>query len=215
MMSPALGNRLPGRRVLGNRQVGRSLHFSLTCFYVVFIVVHVTLVVVTAFRPNMNRITLGTDGTSWVGVGIAGALVGAVVVVNVGANKLSWHRPRLVLHAYQRVVAPVRGALFDRLVPRAGYRPDQISPYFWPNGRPPTSDEYRELRANEFADARLLVHGEVEHAVELSPEELRQLGRSEQITLHDCIQGWSGYAQWAGVPMHALLDLVGPLSGTR
>jgi methionine sulfoxide reductase catalytic subunit len=34
------------------------------------------------------------------------------------------------------------------------------------------------------------------------------MAKQEQITTHFCIQGWSGVAQWGGVPMHDILDLV-------
>ncbi len=216
MMSPAIANRFsraPGG--VRNRQLGRSLHFLLACFYIVFIIFHVALVAITNLRPNMSRITLGTAANSWTGVLIGLVIIAVVVAVNVGANKASWHTPLAVLRTYQHVVAPVMGALFDHMVPRSGYRPDQISPFFWPNGKPPTSQTYAELRDNDFRDARLHIHGEVDHEVDLSPTELRALGRSEQITLHDCIQGWSGIAQWAGVPMGAILDLVQPRPGTR
>jgi len=32
----------------------------------------------------------------------------------------------------------------------------------------------------------------------------------ESVTMHHCIQGWTGIAQWRGVPMKALVDLVKP-----
>jgi DMSO/TMAO reductase YedYZ molybdopterin-dependent catalytic subunit len=36
------------------------------------------------------------------------------------------------------------------------------------------------------------------------------LGETEHITMHHCIQGWSGIARWGGIPMKALIDLVQP-----
>jgi sulfoxide reductase catalytic subunit YedY len=36
------------------------------------------------------------------------------------------------------------------------------------------------------------------------------LPRQSQITLHNCIQGWTGIAEWTGVPITALLQLCGP-----
>jgi methionine sulfoxide reductase catalytic subunit len=44
---------------------------------------------------------------------------------------------------------------------------------------------------------------------------LRALGKKEQITLHHCIQGWSGIAEWGGVPMADLVKLVRPLPEAR
>jgi DMSO/TMAO reductase YedYZ molybdopterin-dependent catalytic subunit len=50
----------------------------------------------------------------------------------------------------------------------------------------------------------------VENPVELSLDELRSLGKQEQITLHNCIQGWSGIAEWGGVSIAKLVELVKP-----
>jgi DMSO/TMAO reductase YedYZ molybdopterin-dependent catalytic subunit len=50
----------------------------------------------------------------------------------------------------------------------------------------------------------------VENSVELSLDELRALGQRTQITLHHCIQGWSGIAAWGGLPMAELIKLVRP-----
>ena len=32
----------------------------------------------------------------------------------------------------------------------------------------------------------------------------------EHITMHHCIQGWSGIAKWGGIPMKTLIELVRP-----
>ncbi|MCZ2075702.1 MAG: molybdopterin-dependent oxidoreductase [Bryobacterales bacterium] len=41
-------------------------------------------------------------------------------------------------------------------------------------------------------------------------DDLRGLGEKTQITLHHCIQGWSGIAAWSGVPVVELMRLVKP-----
>jgi len=79
----------------------------------------------------------------------------------------------------------------------------------------PVCEEWRNLAAAGFRDYRLRVSGCVEKPVELSLDEMRALGRDEQVSLHHCIQGWSGIAQWAGVSMRRLIDLVKPLPGAR
>jgi DMSO/TMAO reductase YedYZ molybdopterin-dependent catalytic subunit len=74
----------------------------------------------------------------------------------------------------------------------------------------PTSDEWKTLGAGDFQDYRLKVYGQVEHPVELSLDDLRALGTKTQITLHHCIQGWSGIAAWGGLPLAELIRLVRP-----
>ncbi len=36
------------------------------------------------------------------------------------------------------------------------------------------------------------------------------LGQENHITLHHCIQGWSGVAEWGRLSMRALIHLVQP-----
>ena len=57
-----------------------------------------------------------------------------------------------------------------------------------------------DLAADDFRDYRLKVSGLVENPVELSLDEIRAMGKKTQITLHHCIQGWSGIAEWGGLP---------------
>jgi DMSO/TMAO reductase YedYZ molybdopterin-dependent catalytic subunit len=98
----------------------------------------------------------------------------------------------------------------NKLVPQQHYSEQDISPYFWPNGKMPVSDNWNRLAENGFRDFRLKVGGLVEKPVELSLADLEKLGESEYITMHHCIQGWSGIAKWGGIPMKTLIELVRP-----
>jgi sulfoxide reductase catalytic subunit YedY len=98
----------------------------------------------------------------------------------------------------------------NRAEPRAQFGRQDISPFLWANGKPPTSDHYHALAASGFKDYRLKIGGLVDNPVELSLDELRAMGTTTQITLHHCIQGWSGIAEWGGVPMSRILKLVRP-----
>jgi DMSO/TMAO reductase YedYZ molybdopterin-dependent catalytic subunit len=79
----------------------------------------------------------------------------------------------------------------------------------------PTSDAFRRLHEGGFRDYRLRIDGDVDHPVELSLEQLRAMDGHEQITQHNCIQGWSGIAQWRGVRVSDLLEIVRPRPGAR
>ncbi len=67
------------------------------------------------------------------------------------------------------------------------------------------------MAADGFKAYRLRVYGLVANPVELSLDGLRALGKKTQITLHHCIQGWSGIAEWCGLPLEELIKLVRPL----
>ena len=65
-------------------------------------------------------------------------------------------------------------------------------------------------RPEGFKSYKLKLSGMVDNPVELSLDEMRALGAEESITMHHCIQGWSGIAQWRGISMRKLIELVKP-----
>jgi DMSO/TMAO reductase YedYZ molybdopterin-dependent catalytic subunit/thiosulfate reductase cytochrome b subunit len=210
-MSPAFTARFTWYpRLPGNRQVGRSMHFLVMCAFVGFILAHVAMVVRTGFARNMNHIVMGTDTANPIGLVLGLMGIGSVIALNALANWAAWRRPRAVQHVAQAIVSPVMGFLLDNAVPVAEFGRGDISPFFWPNGKMPTSDEWKTLAAGDFKDYRLKVTGLVENPVELSLDDLQALGKKTQITLHHCIQGWSGIAAWGGLPLTEVIKLVRP-----
>jgi methionine sulfoxide reductase catalytic subunit len=210
-MSPALDSRFPWYpRLFGGRQRARSLHFLLLLGYVVFIVIHVTLVFATGGARNMNHIVLGKDDTGPLGLIVGAVGIAVVVGACVAAHWIAWNRPRIAQLVARRTVGAIERSWLNGLVPRAEYGRGDISPRFWPNGSLPTSDEWLKLGLKGYEDYRLRVYGMVENPVELSLDQLRAMAKQEQTTLHNCIQGWSGIAEWGGLPMAALIDLVRP-----
>ncbi len=211
-MSPALTNRFRWYpRLPGNRQVGRSLHFLVMCAFVAFTILHVAMVALTGLERNMNHIVLGTDDARPAGLVLGALGIAVVVAINAAANWAAWRRPRAVQHAARAIVTPVMNVALDRAVPVAQFSPSDISPFFWINGTMPTSAEWLTLADADFAGYRLRVHGLLERELELSLADLRKAGGKTQVTLHHCIQGWSGIAAWTGIALGDLLALARPL----
>jgi DMSO/TMAO reductase YedYZ molybdopterin-dependent catalytic subunit len=77
------------------------------------------------------------------------------------------------------------------------------------SGDPPRKALYQRLLANRFTDWRLPIDGLVERPTSLSLAELKRCPSSTQITEQTCEEGWSFVAQWTGVPLSHLLNLVG------
>ena len=211
-MSPALVNHFPSyTKIFGGRQGARSLHFINLVGFGCFVMVHVTLVVITGFARNMNHIVLGTDDLRPAGM-VLGFIGLAVVVLSwIAAHHISWKFPRGLQHAQKAVTHPVKLMTLDKLEPRQHYTEEDISPYLWPNGKLPVREDWKRLASENFAGFRLKVGGLVENPVELSLDDLRALGEEENITMHHCIQGWSAVAQWGGVSMKRLVEHVRPL----
>jgi DMSO/TMAO reductase YedYZ molybdopterin-dependent catalytic subunit/thiosulfate reductase cytochrome b subunit len=215
-MSPAIDNRFQWYpRLFGGRQSARSIHFLLLLSYLGFIAVHVAMVVATGLARNMDHIVMGTDETGLPGLVLGAVGIGVIILACVGSNWVSRYRPRALQHAARRLVEGLMSVTTDPLVPRAQYRREEISPHFWPNGMMPTSEEWLRLAEGDFRDYRLRIHGLVENPVELSLDEIRAMGKREQITMHHCIQGWSGIAEWGGLPLSALVERVRPAPEVR
>lgn len=210
-MSPSLEARFPWYiKLFGGRQVARSLHFLSLIAFLLFIVVHTALVLIVHFQDNIRNIVLGNPQSN-LGLAITLAVI-ALFVVAVFYVWASWQTlrdPRLMQHALGLLVDPVRKALLHREESKQHYQPSDISPYFWVNGRPPDSKEYRQLAQDNFAGWKLEVSGLIVSPFHLSLEDLRKLPKRTQITKHNCIQGWSGVAEWGGVLMADIIKLCG------
>jgi methionine sulfoxide reductase catalytic subunit len=209
-MSPALSTRFKrvSRRL--SIQAARSLHFLVLCWFLFFVVVHVTLVFTTGALRNLNHIYAGSDSANWVGIGMFAASMAVVIVGWVAATPVTLRHPRWVQRVGFALIGPLQ-RLFEHSDAKPGeYGEKDISPYFWHNGKYPESAEYRALFDGHFVDYRLRAGGIVENPTELTLEQLRALPYHEQITQHFCIQGWSGIAKWGGVSMQTILDVVKP-----
>jgi thiosulfate reductase cytochrome b subunit len=104
-ISPSLGERHPWYpRLFGGRQVARSIHVLLLFGYILFVLTHVSMVLLTGFVQNMNRIVLGHGGDSCLG-----AIIGVIAIACV----LAVHTALLLLtHSF-----PDRTMTFVKVIP--------------------------------------------------------------------------------------------------
>ena len=95
------------------------------------------------------------------------------------------------------------------------FRRDQISAVHPTNGPAPIDASYRAMLANRFRDWSLKVEGLVARPTSFSLSDLKQMPTERHITLHACEQGWSYIAEWTGVKLSRILDLVGTRATAR
>jgi methionine sulfoxide reductase catalytic subunit len=155
-----------------------------------------------------------------VGQAVTRVIIGVTLVVAIwlAASYLSLidlRRSQRVLYGLQ---VPVKRLFLDRLTSQQRrkhtFTEQDISPFHWVNTRPPDleqSPEWVALRANDFRDFRLEVGGLVREPRSFTLEELKALSSQDQITMHTCMQGWTGIAKWSGVPLRDVLAQVEPL----
>lgn len=91
----------------------------------------------------------------------------------------------------------------------------QISAKPFANGKAPGGKEFNLLQAGGFSDWRLAVDGLVARPATMSLAELRSYPSHSQITHLACEEGWSFIAEWIGVPLSHVLNLVGVLPQAR
>jgi len=214
LQSPAVAARFRTQNTWLNRQVARTIHFAVLVYFVLFIIIHVTMVFVTGLIGNLNHITRGVNDNSYGGLGLFVIGIALVAAAWLLATPLTLRYPRLVQHGGRLVMGWLRN-LLEQLKPVANFEEKDISPYFWPNGTPPDSEEYRSHLVEGFQRYKLKVGGLVENPVELSYAELQGMPKSEQITQHYCIQGWSGIAKWGGVRVSEIMRIVRPKPQAR
>ncbi len=206
-MSPALTARFPWYlRLFGNRQKARSLHFLALVGYLIFIPIHVGLVMIEHFPEKMNQIVLGLQSQqAGAAMAIGLAAIVLVAIIHVALTSWSQRNPRSVQHLSGGLTDWLTRLLLYRLTTRQEYTAADISPTFWVNGRPPTSPAWTSLANDRFLGWRLEVGGLVERPLRLSLADLRAMPPKRQITQHCCIQGWSAFAEWTGVPVAEIL----------
>jgi DMSO/TMAO reductase YedYZ molybdopterin-dependent catalytic subunit len=78
-----------------------------------------------------------------------------------------------------------------------------------PNEMPPLNEAFKSLQAGGFADWRLSVDGMVARPGTFSLAQLMSYPSRSQITQLVCEEGWSYIAEWTGVPLSHVLELVG------
>jgi DMSO/TMAO reductase YedYZ molybdopterin-dependent catalytic subunit/thiosulfate reductase cytochrome b subunit len=209
-MSPSITARFPWYlKILGGRQIARSIHFLCMIAFTVFLVMHVAMVIAHGFGRELALIVLGqtlqpdTTLALWIG---CGGLAG-VVLIHVLATQASLRHPRFVQDKIGAAIDGARRALFGHSISRQQYSVTEVAPYFRVNGRPPVDETYKALAQKDFVKYELEVGGLVENPLRLSIAELQAMPKKTQVTKHCCIQGWSAVAEWGGVELKRILDL--------
>jgi len=214
MQGPAIANRLGWFGRVLHRQAARSIHFLVLCWFVFFILIHVTLIFITGLRQNLNFMFAGVNNNGNAGFVIFGIATVVVVITWVLATPITIRHPRLIQEVGRFMVGWLKG-LAEWWDPNNRFTEADISPHFWPNGTMPDSKEFDALAKNGFTDYSLRVDGLVKNPEVFSFAKLKAMSKQEQITEHFCIQGWSGVAKWGGVSMRQILDIVKPTPEAR
>jgi sulfoxide reductase catalytic subunit YedY len=194
-----------------NRQLNRSIHFIGFVAFNVFLFGHVALVAAHGFWSEMKLIVLGSS-TASTDLTVALTVLGVAIVFGFAAlaTWISLKRPYLTQNLLEIGVDPLLKRLFHHVSLFDGDDRSAESDFARVNGKPPRNDEYRAHFENDFEDWTITVDGLVENELDLTNDDIREMDKQEHIARHDCIQGWTYYAKWGGVPLSAIVDRCEP-----
>lgn len=137
-----------------------------------------------------------------IGIGAAGLLLPGCDRLNRSDGFRSVLAQAEVLHRRSQRLIGGREALARE------FSEADVSPQFRPNGNARVTDsDYRRHAATGFAHWALKVDGLVERPLALPLAALQSLDQREQITRHDCVEGWSAIGKWQGPRLATVLDL--------
>jgi methionine sulfoxide reductase catalytic subunit len=215
-MSPSISARFPRYpKIFGGRQAARSLHFLGNLAFVLFIIIHLSMILIEHFPENIGHIILGYPVSLVTAIGLFTLYVIAIVIIHIWITKISLKNPRLVQNYLDIIVNTAKYLLFRKMESKQRFARSEISPFFRINGYLPDTKEYQDLYKNNFREWRLQVYGLVEKPLEFSIYDLYKMHKQTQITEHYCIQGWTAIGEWAGVPMRFIVELCKPLSNAK
>jgi DMSO/TMAO reductase YedYZ molybdopterin-dependent catalytic subunit len=95
------------------------------------------------------------------------------------------------------------------------FAPSQVSKVPFANAVAAPSPEFQRLQQGAFADWRLAVDGMAARPASFSLAEIKGFPTRTEITMIQCEEGWSYIAEWKGVPLSHILDLVGAAPQVR
>lgn len=161
----------------------------------------------------MNRISRRTLITAGL-VGAAGA-AGLAVAANL-AKRYGLIPPDAgVLYGPGETLTYAAQRLLSRHSMAREFARSEISKDPFANEVDPLGAEFKRLQDAAFVDWRLAVDGMVARPASFSLAKLKSFPHSTQITFIACEEGWSYIAEWSGVPLAHILNLVGALPQAR
>ncbi len=144
------------------------------------------------------------------GIGAGGLMLSGCDALNENAGV------RKLLAGAEKLHQGSQRLLTDRTALAREFSESEMSPSFKKNGSI-TGDtaQYKAHLANGFANWKLKMDGLVARPAEFSLAQIMDMPAREQITRHDCVEGWSAIGKWRGPPLRLLLEHVKLQPGAR
>jgi len=141
---------------------------------------------------------------------VAGMATGAAGLLS-GCDRLTANADfRKVLFSENNIHQWTQRALVNRNALAREFTAADISPLFKANGtRYPQTPLYLDMSTDLFARWKVRVFGKVARPMAIPLATIKAMPAREQITRHDCVEGWSAIGKWRGTPLKLILDQAG------
>jgi len=217
---------------VGGHQSARTLHFVCVIVLVLFVAVHVGMVYLAGFWANVREMVTGRmpaaerEGSTstpltrrkflTAGLATAAGASGLGAAVHL-ADRFALIPPDHsgILGIGETLTYATQRILTSRHSLAREFTRSDISKVAPVNGPHPSDEHYLRLLADGFKDWRLSVEGLVARPLSFSLDELKRLPSESHILLHACEEGWSYVAEWTGVRLATVLELVGTRAEAR
>ena len=148
---------------------------------------------------------------------LTGVALGGSGLLLSGCDMLSENAGfRSVLRSGEVLNKTAQRLLMDRSALAREFSTTDISPTFKANGSVTGgTPEYASHAADKFAQWQLRIDGMVRNPLSLNLAQLMAMPSREQITRHDCVEGWSAIGKWRGTPLGMLLKQAGLMTRAR
>jgi DMSO/TMAO reductase YedYZ molybdopterin-dependent catalytic subunit len=142
---------------------------------------------------------------------LTGAALGTGGLLLSGCDMLTENESfRSVLRSGEALNKTAQRLISDRAALAREFSESDISPVFKANGSiSGATPEYAAHVADKFVRWQLKIDGLVRNPLSLSLTQLMAMPSREQITRHDCVEGWSAIGKWRGTPLGMLLKQAG------
>jgi DMSO/TMAO reductase YedYZ molybdopterin-dependent catalytic subunit/thiosulfate reductase cytochrome b subunit len=231
-MSPAVTSVLPFfASGLGGQQSARTIHFFVANSLLLFLCVHIAMVSLTGLTTHFRAMITGRGGaqrkecittsisrrkiitrgalglTAASGMAVAARMAGKYGLIPPDHSGI-YGAGETLTFASQRLLTSCHSLAreFDR---------GQVSKLIPIKTKAPKVEAYKLLQTENFAGWRLEVAGLVSRPSFISLAELKMYPSTTQITHLACEEGWSFIAEWTGVRLSYVLNVVGALSHAK
>lgn len=142
---------------------------------------------------------------------LTGAALGGSGLLLAGCDALTENEGfRSFLRSGEALNKGAQRLIMDRAALAREFSESDMSPTFKANGSiSGGTPEYVAHAADKFASWQLVIDGMVRNPLSLSLAQLMAMPSREQITRHDCVEGWSAIGKWRGTPLGILLKQAG------